>query len=231
MKLKICSLNLHGFKGWDSREPKIIDYLGDVKPDVILFQEVVHDLEYGPYNQIDILNKALLYEHVNTSVSRLYISERTGMNKEGLGILSKLPIHRTETLVLNKQPDDKHNRIVQMVDLNLNGTEVKLANVHFTNRQHLSRLHLQELIELLNQRNEERVIAGDFNMYDIADNADLYADKYTASTDFKKYISYPEKQETLDYILIPKTYEFETLETHDGNFSDHSALLTDIRSK
>ena len=228
MKLKVCILNLWGFNDWQIREPKIVSYLKQQKPDIVFLQEVLYEPSLSPYTQAELLNRQLDYEFISISVPRLFSSEKIKNHREGLAVLSETAILKNETLVLKKEEKDKHTRIVQLLDIQLGDSTISLAHVHFSNRHEWSRLHLQELLELLSARGEERIIIGDFNMLDPQKNTDLYGDKYVISTEIKSYISYPEKSETLDYVLLPRQFEMTNIETSAEGLSDHLAVMADI---
>ncbi|HEX6258833.1 MAG TPA: hypothetical protein VFZ48_05115, partial [Candidatus Saccharimonadales bacterium] len=87
---------------------------------------------------------------------------------------------------------------------------------------------LRELIAIFASRKEERIIAGDFNIPQLENEKESYTENYTSSIDFKKYVSFPSENITLDYVLIPKQFTFDSLEVHEG-LSDHNVLVFAIR--
>lgn len=222
--LKIISLNLAGFKDWELREQRIVDYIAGENPDVILLQEVKYDARKSAYGQSMVLNRLLPtpFPFSQTTISKFYQPSHGDAYREGLAVLSKFPIVSSEVLVLTKQPDDKHTRIVQNIDIEVDGQMVLLSNIHLSNNAY-SVDQLAELMTLLKSRNEKRIIAGDFNVFHLEDVRDIYAEDYTASVEFKKYVSFPSEDRTLDYVLTPKETSFVSLDTQEG-LSDHSAL-------
>lgn len=225
MQFKIVSLNLAGFKDWETRLQKIINFLNEKDPDILLLQEVKFDPLVSAYSQSIQLNQLLQkpFPFSQTTVSKFYQPSIGDAFREGLAVLSKYPIAHSEALVLAKQTDDKHSRIIQNADLLINTQQIGISNIHLSNNKH-STAQLRELLGIFRSRTEQRIIAGDFNIFDLEGSNDLYAEDYTSSMEFKEYISFPSEKRTLDYALVPKKYAINSLETYEG-FSDHSALL------
>ncbi len=225
MQLKIISLNLAGFKDWELRRQKIIDFINNENPDVLLLQEVKFDPLISAYSQSTLLNQLLQkpFSFTQTTVSKFYQPSVGDAFREGLAILSKFPIKDSEALVLVKQADDKHPRIIQSADLVINEQTVGIANIHLSNNKY-SIEQLRELIAIFASRKEERIIAGDFNILQLENEKESYVENYISSIDFKKYVSFPSENITLDYVLIPRHFVFESLDAHEG-LSDHNALV------
>ncbi|HEX6258319.1 MAG TPA: endonuclease/exonuclease/phosphatase family protein, partial [Candidatus Saccharimonadales bacterium] len=114
MQLKIISLNLAGFKDWEPRKQKIIDFIDKENPDILLLQEVKFDPSISAFSQSILLNQLLRkpFQFTQTTVSKFYQPSVGEAYREGLAILSKFPIKDSEALVLVKQADDKHPRII-----------------------------------------------------------------------------------------------------------------------
>ncbi|HSW77542.1 MAG TPA: endonuclease/exonuclease/phosphatase family protein [Candidatus Chromulinivoraceae bacterium] len=220
MQLKIISLNLAGFKDWELRRQKIIDFIDKENPDVLLLQEVKFDPLISSFSQSTLLNQLLQkpFAFTQTAVSKFYQPSVGESYREGLAILSKFPIKDSEALVF-----DKHPRIIQSADLLINEQTVGIANIHLSNNKY-SVEQLRELITIFASRKEERIIAGDFNILQLENEKESYIENYTSSTDFKKYVSFPSENITLDYVLVPKHFAFESLDIYEG-LSDHNALV------
>ncbi len=225
MKLKIISLNIAGFKDWDLRKQKIVNFLNYENADIILLQEVRFDALISEYGQSTQLNQALseTLPFTHTVISQFYQPSVGPAYREGLAILSKYPIAHSEALALFKQKDDKHPRIVQNTDIIINKQIVRITNIHLSNNQY-SIEQLRELLDIIKSRKEKRIIVGDFNIFDLEKEYELYSDDYTASSEFSNYISFPIKNQTLDYVLMPNEYSFTSFETCEG-LSDHNALV------
>ena len=227
--MKLTTLNLQGLIDWNDRKPEIVTYLTATKPDVIVFQEVVYIPTVSPYTQVQLLNTELGYAFEHSAVTRLQPSHQYPVFREGLAMLSNYPVLSTDTIVLRKAEGDEHNRIVQLIDIDVNGAIVKLANVHFSLSDTIDYAtgHLKETLEILKMRGEERIIAGDFNLDHLESVAELWNDSYEATTKVP-YISYPAMNKRNDYVLVPKVYNFTDLSTSGDSLSDHRAVTIKI---
>lgn len=227
--MKLTTLNLQGLIDWNDRKPEIVTYLTATKPDIIVFQEVVYIPTVSPYTQVQLLNTELGYAFEHSAVTRLQPSHQYPVFREGLAMLSNYPVLSTDTIVLQKAEGDEHNRIVQLIDIDVNGAIVKLANVHFSLSDTIDYAtgHLKETLEILKMRGEERIIAGDFNLDHLESVAELWNDLYEATTKVP-YISYPTMNKRNDYVLVPKVYNFTDLSTSGDSLSDHRAVTIKI---
>lgn len=225
MQLTILTLNLAGYKDWAVRQPKVIKTLNQTNADIVFLQEVRYNTPISPLTQANYINSLLdtPYTHSVSDVSRFYAPSVGEPYREGLAVLSKLPLHNPETLALAKAPDDKHTRIIQNVDVDINGMTLGLTNVHFSNNQY-SASQLEETLHLLSNRDKVSIIAGDFNIFDISAQRAGFDDKYSVSTDTTLYISFPTENATLDYILLPKAFHFVSIKTLES-ISDHNGVL------
>ncbi len=228
--MRITTLNLQEFTNWDVRQSVITDYIQSINPDIIVFQEVVFLPTISAFNQVQLLNQTLQYPQSHSAVTRLQLSTKYDTYREGLALLSKYPVTYTDTVILKQAAGDEHNRIVQMIDLDVEGEDVKLANIHFslTDTVDFATAHLKETLEILEARGEERMIVGDFNLSHLEMLGDIWKEKYYCSTEFE-YISFPKTNKRIDYFLIPKTYSFKNIFTSEGTvLSDHHAITADI---
>ena len=225
MHFTLLSLNLAGYKDWSKRQAAIVAALNQANADIVLLQEVRYDPSISPLNQAEFINSLLTapYEYSICNISRFYAPSVGEPYREGLAILSRLPLHNPETLALTKAPDDKHTRIVQSVDVAIDSVSCGLTNVHFSNNQY-STGQLKEVIDILGNRNKSNLIAGDFNIFNINTQRSLFEDNYTVSTDITAYTSFPSENATLDYILLPSKLRYVSVKTVEG-LSDHNGIL------
>lgn len=232
MNVTITTLNMQGFFSWKEREAHILAYLQTAQPDIVLFQEVTFLPDEAPYNQVSLLNQQLKYPYEHSAITRLQESPHYTTYREGLAMLSKYPVARTETIVLKQNPADQHQRLVEFIDIRrADGTILKLANIHFSitdDTEAFARAQLQEVLEIIQNRNEFRVIAGDFNMRQLEQHADLWDENYTASTQ-SDYVSYPKDNKRLDYFLVPNEYTQRTLTLSPDGLSDHRAVTLQLQ--
>lgn len=229
--MKLVTLNLQGFVDWQDRQPKILKYLEAESPDIIFFQEVVYLPQESPKNRVQLLNEQLGYDYEQSAITRLQDSPHYDVFREGLALVSRHPILKSSTIVLKKEAEDEHNRIVQLIDIKVGEEIVKLANVHFslTEDQDFATAHLLELLDILASLEEERIIMGDFNMEHLDQLAEHWQDRYRASTVFKYISSIPDSRQ-IDHILIPKRYVFTKFTVSGDGLSDHRALSATIET-
>lgn len=227
--MKLTTLNVQGFDNWDMRKESILLYLTQQNPDIIFFQEVVYLPEVSPFTPVELLNQSLKYPYEHNAISRLQVGIHYPVYREGMSILSKYPVLKTDILVLKKEDRDEHTRIVQMADIMIDNNVVKVANIHFsiTDFFDLATPQLKETIDILKSRNETRILMGDFNITFLEETAEIWQDDYVASTDVP-YITYPTMNKRVEYALIPKSYAFKDITTSDDSLSDHRALTVDI---
>ena len=223
--MKLTTLNLQGFTDWHQREPKIVEYLKRESPDAIFFQEAVFLPELSPYNQAQLVNKSLRYLFEHSTITRLQVGKDYPTYREGLTVLSKTPVVKTDAIILKKAPADEHNRIVQLIDIFVDGHTIKFANVHFsiTDVTDFATAHLRETLEILQMRGETRIIIGDFNLSTLEGSKELW-DKSYVSSEQTPYITYPSMNKRTDYVLLPKNYSFQNSSVSDDSLSDHRAL-------
>lgn len=225
MQITLLTLNLAGYKDWSNRQTAIATVLNQANADIVLLQEVRYDPSISPLNQAELINSLLAapYEYSVYDISRFYAPSVGEPYREGLAILSRLSLHNPETLALRKAPDDKHTRIIQSVDVAIDGASFGVTNVHFSNNQY-STSQLKETLDILSSRNKSNLIAGDFNIFDISTQRRLFEDSYIVSTDIATYTSFPSENATLDYILLPNILRFASVKTVEG-VSDHNGIL------
>ncbi|RYX79171.1 endonuclease/exonuclease/phosphatase family protein [bacterium] len=228
--MKLTTLNLQGFSDWQQREPKIIRYLQHEKPDIIFFQEVVYIPELSAYTQVHQINTSLKYLFEHHSITRRQVGIEYPVYREGLSIISKSPIVKTDAIILKRASGDEHDRIIQLVDLFINDHVVKFVHVHFsiTDITDYATAQLLETLDILHARGEQRIIIGDFNLSNLDASRHAWDQNYISS-ESAPYVSYPSETKRIDYILIPKTYAFESVHTSNEAVSDHRALTVVIR--
>ena len=229
--ITVVSLNLWRFYDWEKRFPMIIKLLKEINPDIIFTQETQKNIDIDPRNQIEILNKELGYPYTSFSVADIkHIQKGVPLKfpvEHGLGTISRFPI-TTKIIPLKRVVDDKENRIIVENIVDIDGKKYKLTNLHFSNKDLLAENHFKETLEIFN-KDTENILIGDFNIFDIAKYKELYSKRYRASSDVYEYVSYPEKNSSLDYILLPNKYEFENFICRDEYVSDHRMIVTTIR--
>ncbi|MDP7521004.1 MAG: endonuclease/exonuclease/phosphatase family protein [Candidatus Pacearchaeota archaeon] len=237
MKIKILNLNIWNYTNWDKRKPKIAKFIKKYNPDVVFFQEIRDDTKFNKKgdNQAKQLNRELNYPSYVFYSQTDKRKERPGKYKrfciEGTAILSKFPIIKTEKEMLTKHKNDKYNCGNLFARLRVKNKFVDIINVHFSNSEYFSLLHLLETLKQVEKKKIKPIIAGDFNMHEYKVLHDLTKEDYESSMNYKKYMSYPLRKWTLDYILIPKKYKFKSFECAGKDISDHKSLIAEVEIK
>lgn len=233
--MRITILNLWGFFDWNNRKDHIIDYLRSINPDVVLFQEVVFLPEESPFTQAKQIIEALGMPYRHESITRLQKSPHYAAYREGLTAASRHPIVATESYTLPQDARDEHQRIIQLVDVqDPSGDILKLANIHLsvTDKHDFAMPQLKMIIKALAYRNEQRILAGDFNihgMHGLHEHRKIWEPAYRLC-DTKEYISFPETDDRLDYFIVPQHHKTGHPFTSSDGLSDHRAVSIDILS-
>tara|TARA_Y100000310_G_scaffold343922_1_gene453949 strand:- start:1773 stop:2492 length:720 start_codon:yes stop_codon:yes gene_type:complete len=231
--IKILNLNLWNYSNWENRERKIVRFIKKHDPDVVVLQEVRDDIKLNKKgdNQARQLNRDLGFPHYAYYSVTDKRKERPEKYKtycrEGSAILSKFPILKINRKKLQKHKDDRYTCGNLHVKIKANKV-IDIINVHFSNSSYFSLLHLLETLKYTKEKKIKPIIVGDFNIIDSYVLHDLTEEEYVSSMKFKKYLSYPPANYTLDYVLIPKNYKFKSFKCTGRGLSDHMALITEI---
>lgn len=229
MHIKLLTLNLWRYYDFEDRIKNIISEINKLQPDIIFFQEVHIDETISPFSQVELIKEKLgLYKYSIHSTIYPKTSQR-GVNldqfvQHGMAILSKHPITNSFEYYLKQSEDEKEARSNLCFDIMVDNQVVKLANIHFGNKENWAKKQLEQFIKYLESRKETRIMAGDFNMYGMSNYKSFYSD-YLLSTEFKEYVSFPERNWCLDYFLIPKNMKFIQIEAVDAYLSDHKGVF------
>ena len=230
--MRITTLNLWGYVHWQERQDVIVDYLKEVQPDVIAFQEVVYLPKQFPVSQVHQLAEQLDYPYRYESITRLQVGKDGAPYREGLALLSRVPASSVEALSLIQDPRDEHQRILQLADFTTDEGTIKLANAHYsiTDTFDFATPQLNETIALFNARGEQRIITGDFNIRGLSTENASWSTDYTLVND-GNYVSFPETNDCIDYFLAPHAYTATDLLISPDGLSDHRAITVDFTLK
>jgi endonuclease/exonuclease/phosphatase family metal-dependent hydrolase len=227
--MRLTTLNLRGFFDWDSRAAKIAAYLESTDSDVIVFQEVVFLPDVAPTTQVDVLNRTLEYPYRHASVTRLQASPEFGVYREGLAVLSRWPIPRSEAIVLHREEADPHERIVLFADVVApDGRLWPVTDVHLSVRDDLALHHLTEILGIQAARGERRILAGDFNVNHLERHKKLWGADYTLTTQIEQYISFEASHQAEDYALVPRDFTISSIALSADGLSDHRGVTVDL---
>jgi endonuclease/exonuclease/phosphatase family metal-dependent hydrolase len=235
--MKIMTFNIWRYDGdWSKRKPNIIEAVKKENPDVLFMQEVFDDQRYqakdGPH-QGEQLNEKLYYKNMVYDIVEQTITEHKQDLRQlvfdGLLCLTNLPILEHKIVRLKREDSDKHYRAIQIVKVLWYGKELVFYHTHYSNTKEWSKLHLQETKEYLIRNKVSPIILGDLNILEPEIITEVLGDKFECSYEIEKYVSFPAKNEVLDYIVIPKEqYKFKGIKCDYDNCSDHRALIAEI---
>jgi endonuclease/exonuclease/phosphatase family metal-dependent hydrolase len=138
---------------WHERRLLVADELAQLQPDLIALQEVALPDNNAQWLADRLRNYSV---HVCSKTGPLY-------GKEGIAILSRLPIEHIQTLDLRTQ-----HRVAQLVQVRVGGRPILFVNGHFYFHvvDHVKRVRqIQQLLGWIDRptRKMPTVVCGDFN--------------------------------------------------------------------
>ncbi len=246
--ISILSYNVHGFsyifnqsekKSFDDREHKILNFVKEVIPDIIVYQEF-------HYTQLEDLRNDYPY---------YFLGYRKGVKKSLQIILSKFPI-------INKGyvdfPNTRNNAMY--VDVKIENTLIRIYNLHLqsfglrlnsnlysekgiskflssisnSQRKRIEQIHFVK--EHIKDFKGKTIICGDFNSSQFSptylklkkDKKDSFIEKGNGLGTTYNLKGYPLR---LDYILVDKEIKVLTHKNFKLGFSDHEPILVDLNIK
>lgn len=231
MRLKLISLNLWMQVDWEGRKRDIIAFLKEQDADIVAFQEVHddHALNRPGHHTVKQLNEELGYPHMHFAptmdLNRIDGTPLLPPRIEGLALLSKHPLS-AETVALTRHDTDKFKRAILTARV-LTDPPVDVWVVHYSPHEVHSLKQYEETLALSRQREVTPVILGDFNIFQPAIVEERAAEHLCSSAEHE-YISFPGREWTIDYILIPSSYSFEEFACPDLELSDHRPIVATI---
>lgn len=231
--LKVMTLNLYRYHDWEERKANIAQLIKEQSPDFIAMQEVLTNHVFSDKPQSDSIADECGYKYRSFAPTLLRMNARdkdgnpNQQASEGQACISKYPIISTESYFLKQYPEYPEDVSVQFCTIEVKGELVELCNVHFANN-HIAYKHLDELLELIENRASKPNILGDFNIYKLAEykQKNRLLQNYLISSEVAEYVSFEADGESLDYVALPSSeYQFTDVTCPDDYVSDHKALL------
>lgn len=236
--LKFMTLNLWCYFDWENRKDKIISVVNDLNPDLVAFQEVQTNHSFSPWPQSDLIADSCGFKYrvfAPTYRRGGQIDKSGGMTQEtsfGLAVISKYPIVSSETYFLRQHLDHDEACSVVFVKIEVDGTDITVCNVHFGNSDLFSDLHLNELMDVCEERNIHPILLGDFNHFNLGMYKKSRLKDYTLTTDVANYESIPKNSGTLDYIAVPSLdYSIADVACPEEYVSDHRAVCASVTQR
>lgn len=240
IKFKAITLNIWRYDGnWEARKQKIISFINQEKPDILFLQEVFDDDRHNKPrdHQALQLNRNLGFKHCLYDVVEMVTRENNQPINvpvfDGLACLTNVDVINHELIRLTRAKDDCHFRAIQKVHIQFKGQEFIFFHTHFSNRADWARFHLEETLTIADKEPIQPIIIGDLNILDINDVKDVFdrsSLKYICSYDVRRYVSFPAKNEVLDYVLLPEDFRFTDIICEKDGLADHRPLVTVIES-
>ncbi len=233
--ISLLTLNLWRYYDFDTRLSNLISVLKIKQPDIIFLQEVQIDTTFSPFSQVELIKKQLP-EYGYSFHSTTYLKESQQGKKldvpaqHGMAVLSKYPIVNSFEYFVSKNEHETEPRSMFCFDVEIRSKVYQCANIHFANKEAWAKNQLVEFLNFIHARGEHRIMAGDFNLFDLAQYSSI-TEGYHLSYNYKPYISYPDDKGCLDYIMIPDTFEFLGLELLEEYLSDHKGVMVSLKEK
>ena len=234
--LKIMSLNLWRYYEWDDRVDNIIALINKESPDCIAFQEVLTNHAFSDFPATDFIADKCGYKYraFAPTLARHKTRDRDGnhtqLASEGQAFLSKYPIVASESYFLTYHPEYPEEKAVLFCTVEVDGKRIETCNVHFANSD-VAFSNLDQLLELVEKRQMQPIILGDFNIYKLAERKEKnqLLQNYSLSSEITDYVSYPDDKDSLDYIAVPSSkFKLVDVTCPDTHVSDHRALIATI---
>jgi len=184
--------------------------------DIIVFQEVI-ETETGK-STIDIINTVLnlpfshfveSHDH-SKDYGKGILQEESVI--EGLGILAKNSFKTQKKELTITKGLDRWPRI----EVTYIFETFSVSNIHLSKHTVSREKEVAELSDV-------DIICGDFNMFP-QEFLSIFEDHFSSYT-FEKYVSFPSKNETLDYIVSKK---YKVLSVKTIGISDHEAVVAEL---
>jgi endonuclease/exonuclease/phosphatase family metal-dependent hydrolase len=158
LRLRIVTYNVHKCRGLDGRtQPeRIATVLGRLKPDVVALQEVIGSGPRGRGQEEEIGDRL--------GMESLLAPARTLRGQRyGNALLSHLPIQHHGTHALTE--DGLEPRLLQRVDISLQGHRIHVYNVHLGTSQKERSRQAKKVVRLLSDPGVKgpKILLGDFN--------------------------------------------------------------------
>ncbi|MGN6445914.1 endonuclease/exonuclease/phosphatase family protein, partial [Amnibacterium sp.] len=179
------------------------------------------------YSPVELLNRELRMPFRHEAITRLQRGRAHPVYREGLALLSRVPLASTQTLALQHEEGDPHRRIVQFADLLADDGVWPVANVHLSVRDDYALHHLGEVLSVLRAKGERRILGGDFNVNHLERHASLWRDAVLTSQ-VAAIQSHPSSQENDDYFLVPSEFRIDRVRHSGDDLSDHEAITVDL---
>ena len=245
--MRLLTINLHCRQevAWRENLRILADFIKDQQVDVVLLQECAQPLEtlkLSSDNDVSLLQSHLKNQGLSFDVG--WTLNHIGFQSfyEGLGVLSRFTIRKTEEVLISQSRDitDWQTRKVQIITLDILGEILTLCNLHLgLEGNALSELkRFKNLVEL-----KDLIIAGDFNIPDSSPTYQEMKEILNLSDVYKELVGSSDptffngadgwegvEGQRIDYVFGHRATRVERvfLGTDSPRISDHAGLLVDF---
>ena len=178
--MKIATFNLrHHADRWEERFQLVVETLLATGADLIGLQEV--SLKLGPKNQAEIIAEAM-NGRLDRKEYSVCFKEARGYSKgkEGIAILSKIPVLEVKSVALPKLW-----RVAQMAKVMVNGQEIGFVNTHLHHEPlHSEEVRYPQAEYVMNWALSQAypcIIVGDFNAQPYSSTIEMMKDNYSSA--------------------------------------------------
>ncbi|GAA5315368.1 MAG: hypothetical protein AseanaTS_05730 [Candidatus Pelagadaptatus aseana] len=214
---------------------EISNFLESTNADLVALQELDGPSSWsGNFSHNDYLAATAGYAH---SIRSDYVDQPWG--QYGSGVLSKLPVKESFGAVFSSAfpSPDKGFTLAEVRWLLPDGdtVNVDVVSVHLDfSRSSVREQQIQELTDTLKDRNNPRILMGDFNSDWLGSELTLKtlsqgASVHTFEPDSTSLVTYGDRR--LDWILLSPELEFVDYHHSDKIMSDHLAIVARVRLK
>lgn len=241
--MKLLQLN-----AWGGRlEPQIRDLLHSEQPDIVCLQEAISFGANGSglFITIESIQEDLDLQHVAFSPVFSF-SYMKGLAKFGNGILSRLPITRTETVFTYLEhkdnfmwgEDSSNVRNFVHAELDINGSPYHVLTHHgfwvaeHKNGNDETKRQMQLLADYTKRLDGPVILTGDFNLVPESESVKILNRQLHNLTLEHKLAttrtSLTHKTEACDYIFVNDSVRTNQFAALDEIVSDHKALILEF---
>ncbi|XP_052823295.1 uncharacterized protein LOC106882624 isoform X2 [Octopus bimaculoides] len=173
LSLKVATYNLWNIMfNWEVRKMRVIEMIETINPDVIAFQEVRMDSSSVRSQLLELQEKLADFNWMVVQPANDVQKPRhtywNGWEREGIGILSKLPILKSTTISIPYMsgPDTNQRIALHAMIGYSEDSAIHVLTVHFSYDRQQQCNNAARILHYISEKELENVVLlGDFNTY------------------------------------------------------------------
>lgn len=229
-RLIVMTYNIHqGFNTEGKINPwELLEPISRVNPDILALQE-------SDMNRISSTNVDIVQWLAHKLNMYIYFGPETSQQIYGVAILSKFPLHHTETYYLTSIEDQ---RVLVRADIQWKGQPLSIYAVHAGLSEEDRTAQTAEIRDILVQNANRKILMGDLNSLPTSKqiiqlvvmlNDAWTSSGYTPMDPLGWTSSSLEPEKRIDYILVSKEFTVRHCEVIRGVYgSDHLPVWAEI---